>query len=150
MRVQPFLERPSFQKVWRKYHISMYFFEKDHLSFSVQVIFSGKTNIIFPDNIRKIIFQCNFFRKTIFSGRLEKENMVFRAVICTPPLAVHSQHVATKSLWWWGGWAHWIVFMMSLYMYYALCFVHVEHSVCHELISVLIYIYIYIYLYIYI
>ena len=33
---------------------------------------------------------------------------------------------------------HWTVFMMSLYMYYALCFVHVEHSVCHEPISVLI------------
>ena len=25
-----------------------------------------------------------------------------------------------------------------IYMYYALCFVLVEHSVCHELISVLI------------
>ena len=37
--------------------------------------------------------------------------------------------------------------MTSLYMHYALCFVHVEHSVCHEPISVLInilYIYIYI------
>ena len=47
----------------------------------------------------------------------------------TPPLAVHSRHVTTKPLWWWGGWVHWIVFMTSLYMYYALCFVHVEHSV---------------------
>ena len=36
------------------------------------------------------------------------------------------------------GWAHWIAFMTSLYMYYALCFVHVEQSVCHEPISVLI------------
>ena len=35
---------------------------------------------------------------------------------------------------------HWIPFMTSLYMYYALCFVHVEHSVSHEPISVLIYI----------
>ena len=26
--------------------------------------------------------------------------------------------------------------MTSLYMYYALCFVFVEHSVCHEPISV--------------
>ena len=34
--------------------------------------------------------------------------------------------------------------MASLYMYYALCFVHVEHFVCHEPISVLINIYIYI------
>ena len=29
----------------------------------------------------------------------------------TPLLAVHSRHVATKLLRWWGGWAHWIVFM---------------------------------------
>ena len=57
----------------------------------------------------------------------------------------HSRHVATTPLWWWGGWAHWIVFMTSIYMYYALCFVHVEHSVCHEPISVLINIYIHIY-----
>ena len=45
-----------------------------------KIIFSGKENIIFPDNTRKIIFQRNFFGKTIFSGRLEKENMVFHAV----------------------------------------------------------------------
>ena len=34
-----------------------------------------------------------------------------------PPLAVHSWHVATKPLWWWGGWTHWIVFITSLYIY---------------------------------
>ena len=47
---------------------------------------------------------------------------------------------------------HWTVFMTSLYTYYALCFVHVEHSVYYEPISVLtsIYIYMYIYIYIYI
>ena len=37
--------------------------------------------------------------------------------------------------------------MTSLYVYYALCFVHFEHSVCHEPISVLIFLYIYIYIY---
>ena len=42
--------------------------------------FSGKRNIIFHDNTRKIIFQRNFFGKTIFSEHLEKENIVFRAV----------------------------------------------------------------------
>ena len=47
----------------------------------------------------------------------------------TPPLAVHSQHVAKKPLWWWGGWAHWILFMTPLHMYYAPCFVLAEHSV---------------------
>ena len=49
-----------------------------------------------------------------------------------------------------GVWVHWIVFMVSLYMYYALCFVHIKHSACHEPIFVLINIYIYIYIYIYI
>ena len=45
------------------------------------MIFSGKRNIIFPGNIRKIILQRDFFGKTIFSEHLEKENMVFRAVL---------------------------------------------------------------------
>ena len=43
-------------------------------------MFSGKRNIIFPHNTKKIIFQYNFFGKAIFSEHLEKENMVFRAV----------------------------------------------------------------------
>ena len=50
------------------------FFEKDHLSFSVRkknIIFSGKTNAIFPHDKRKIIFQCNFFGKTLFSEHLK-------------------------------------------------------------------------------
>ena len=68
----------------------------------------------------------------------------------TPLLVVHNRHVAIKPLRWWGGWVHWIVFRTSLYMYYALYFVHVEHSVCHEPISVLILIYIYTHIYIYI
>ena len=46
-----------------------------------KIIFSRKRNMIFPNNTRKIIFQQGFFRKTIFSGPLEKENMVFRAVV---------------------------------------------------------------------
>ena len=40
-----FLKRLSFQNIWKKYHISMCFFEKDHLSFSVLRIrsyFRGK------------------------------------------------------------------------------------------------------------
>ena len=46
-----------------------------------KIIFSRKSNIIFLDNIRKIMFQRNLFGKTIFSGRLEKENMVFCVVV---------------------------------------------------------------------
>ena len=59
------------------------FLERSSFIFRLRgkIIFSGKRNIIFPDNIRKIIFQPRFFGKTIFSGCLEKENMVFRAVI---------------------------------------------------------------------
>ena len=44
-----------------------------------KIIFSGKRNIIFPDNTRKIIFQCDLFGKTMFSKHLEKENIIFRA-----------------------------------------------------------------------
>ena len=44
------------------------------------MIFSGKRNIIFPDNTRKIIFLRDFFGKIIFLEHLGKENMVFRAV----------------------------------------------------------------------
>ena len=40
-----------------------------------------KWNITFPDNTRKIIFQCNFFGKTICSDHLEKI-WFFCAVSC--------------------------------------------------------------------
>ena len=49
-----------------------------------------------------------------------------------PLLTFHSQYVATKLLWWWGEWVHWIVSMTSLYYYYDLSFEIVEHSVCHQ------------------
>ena len=51
-----------------------------HFPSGGKIIFSGKRNIIFPNNTRKIIFQRDLFGKTIFSGRLEKENVVFRTV----------------------------------------------------------------------
>ena len=50
------------------------------------MIFSGKKNIIFSDNTRKIIFQRHFLGRTIFSEHLEKENVVFRAVLLMQPL----------------------------------------------------------------
>ena len=100
-RHSPFWKDHLFRKFEENIIFPCIFKERSSFIFRLRckIIFSGKRNIIFPDNTRKIIFQCNFFRKTIFSGRLEKENRVFRAVICTPPLAVHSQHIATKSLW---------------------------------------------------
>ena len=59
-------------------YFRVFFWERSSFIFRLRckIIFSGKRNIIFPDNTRKI----NFFGKTIFSGRLEKENMVFPAV----------------------------------------------------------------------
>ena len=63
----------------------MYFFwERSSFIFHQQKnisYFREKRNIIFPDDIWKIIFQCNFFRQIIFSEHLEKEIMVFHAVI---------------------------------------------------------------------
>ena len=32
----------------------------------------------------------------------------------TPPLAIHSRHVVTKPLWWWGGWANWTFFFYQI------------------------------------
>ena len=49
----------------------MYFFEKDHLSFSVRrknITFLIKRNATFPDDTRKIIFQCNFFKRPSFQN----------------------------------------------------------------------------------
>ena len=53
-------------------------------------------------------------------------------------------------LWWWG-WAHWIVFTTSLYMYYPPLYLlgTLYHEPISVLISVFIYIYIYKYIYIY-
>ena len=77
-----------------------------------------------------------------------------KTIQCAHPPHHHNGFVATCRLWMASGGVHallvlepaeptgcvhWIVFMTSLYMYYALCFVHVEPCVCHEPISVLIY-----------
>ena len=60
---------------YRKYHIYMYFLRKIIFDFPPKgklSCFRGKKNTIFPNNTRKIIFQCNFFEKTIFSEHLKK------------------------------------------------------------------------------
>ena len=68
-------------RICRKYHISMYFLRKIifHFPSENKIMLSGKNTII--HNTRKVIFQCNFFRKTILSEHLEKKNLVFCAVI---------------------------------------------------------------------
>ena len=78
-----FLERSSFQNIWRKNHIFMYFVWERSFIFRLKnkMIVSGKINIIFPDNPGKIIFQRNYFGKTISSEHLEKRKYVFCEVI---------------------------------------------------------------------
>ena len=68
-------EKTIFSEHLKKISYFRVFFEKDHPSFSVwgKIIFSGKRNIIFPDDTKKFTFQRELFGKTIFSGRLEKE-----------------------------------------------------------------------------
>ena len=63
-------------------YFHVFFWEGSSFMFRLnnKMIFSGKRNITFPGNMRKIIFQRDFFGKTIFSEHLEKENMVSRAV----------------------------------------------------------------------
>ena len=80
--VRSFWKDHLFRTSEKKYIAMYFFFERSSFIFRPggKIIFSGKRNIIFPDNTWKIIFQRNFFGKTNFSGRLEKENMVFRAV----------------------------------------------------------------------
>ena len=70
-----FLERLSFRYIWRKYHIFMYFFEKDHLSFSVQRIrsyFRQKGISSFQIIQERSYSSRFFFGKTIFSEYLKK------------------------------------------------------------------------------
>ena len=60
-----FLERISFQNIWRRYHISIiYLFFWGRSSFIFRrknnIIFSGKRNIIFPDDTRNVP-KPNFF-----------------------------------------------------------------------------------------
>ena len=89
------------------------FWERSSFIFCLKnkIIFSGKRNIIFPDDTRKIIFQCNFFGKTIFSEYLEKENMVFHSISRDVFLTIlmwnpnwhytHTDHISIKLAIYW-------------------------------------------------
>ena len=76
----PFWKDHLSEKLKKISYFRVFFKKLIFFRLTCKIIFSGKRNITFLDNTRKIIFQHNFFGKTIFSGRLEKENMVFRAV----------------------------------------------------------------------
>ena len=68
----------TFIHIYRKYHISMIFFlfflRKIifHCPCKEKIYFWEKRNTIFPDITKKVIFQGNFFGKTIFSENLKK------------------------------------------------------------------------------
>ena len=70
------------------------FWERSSFIFRLggKIIYSWKTNIIFPDNTKKIIFQHDFFGKTIFSGCLEK-NTVLRAVTLLSSFCVWTKNL---------------------------------------------------------
>ena len=55
-------------------YFQVFFWERSCLIFRLKnkIIFSEKRNMIFPDNTRKIIFQCMFFGKKIFPEHLQK------------------------------------------------------------------------------
>ena len=61
-------------------YFHVFFWERSYFIFRLKnkTIFSGKRNIIFPDSTtRKIIFQCDFFGKTIFSEHSDKKKKFF-------------------------------------------------------------------------
>ena len=77
-------EKTIFSERLKKISYFCVFFKRKiifHFPSGGKIIFSRKRNIIFPDNTRKMKFQRNFLEKTIFSGRLGKENMVFLAAV---------------------------------------------------------------------
>ena len=78
-----FLEKTIFTEHLKKIpYFPVFSWERSSFIFRPvgKVIFLGKRNAIFPNNTGNIIFQRNCFGMTIFSGRLEKENMAYRAV----------------------------------------------------------------------
>ena len=74
-----------------------------------------------------------------------------KTIQCAHPPHHHNGFVATCRLWTASGGVHALDCLhdVTIYLYYALCFMLIEHSVCHEPIFVLINVYIYIYIHIY-
>ena len=74
-------------------YLHVFFWERSSFIFRLRykIIFSGKRNIIFPNNARKIIFQHNFFRKTIFSGRLQKGKYGFPCSVRSMKIIIWSR-----------------------------------------------------------
>ena len=80
-----FLERPSFWNIWRQ---KVWFFVQCLIYICIKsncFIFTQKVkilkNVTFPDNTRKIIFQCNFFWKVHLFRIFGKRKYSFCAVL---------------------------------------------------------------------
>ena len=88
-----FFEKTLFLKDLKKILYFHVFEERSSFMICLKnkIIFLEKRNIIFPNNTRNIIIQCNFLGKTIFSGRLEKGNMVFVSLRDIIILEIQSQ-----------------------------------------------------------
>ena len=70
----------------------LFFFEKDHVLFSVQGVrsyFREKRNSIFPDNTRKIIFQCDLFGSLQDAGKKK----IWFSVQCFKKLSMFSEKI---------------------------------------------------------
>ena len=61
-----------------------------------------------------------------------------KTIQCAHPPHHHNGFVATCRLWTASGVALDCLHDVTIYLYYALCFMLIEHSVCHEPIFVLI------------
>ena len=81
-RADPFGKTIFSESLKKISYFRAFFSERSPFIFRLRykIIFSVQRNIIFSNNARKVIFQRYFLGKTIFSRRLEKGNMVFRAV----------------------------------------------------------------------
>ena len=95
-----FLERPSFQNIWRKYHISRYFFEKDHLPFGClknKIIFQEKEISSF------LIIQERSYSSAIFFERPSFQNIwkrkIWFFVQCVSWHISHSDQKIERKLW---------------------------------------------------
>ena len=75
-----FFVRLSFQNMKEISYFHVFFFLRKfifHFLSKDKTIFLGKRNIFFPDNTRKIIFQCMFFERSSFQNIWKKKICFF-------------------------------------------------------------------------
>ena len=87
----PFWKDHLSEKLKKISYFRVFFKKLIFFRLTCKIIFSGKRNITFLDNTRKIIFQHNFFGKTIFSGRLEKGKYGFPCSVRSIKIIIRSR-----------------------------------------------------------